>query len=125
MPDCFLDNMHVENGNSGAAKTINVTRGSDHSLTLTANCVVNVAGLVANKPTWCQLTTKQGGGGTNTISFVGTVTPTNGGVPFQITAVTPGGTGVPLTPALFAEDIISIFWNGTKLYTQISGSNWA
>lgn len=87
----------INDGNSGAAKTIDFSAGPAHVLTLTDDCVLTLTppALVGN-------------------SILRLIQDGTGG--WQITL--PAGTKSPsgllvLTGAANSEDILSLYWNGT------------
>lgn len=89
------------------AVTLDWRQGPAQVLFLDQNKSVTMLGLAPNEPTWVQLLCIQANGGSHTITFPG--------------ARTPGGSGITLTTTNGAEDILSIFWDGTTAFVQVAG----
>lgn len=101
----------INNGNSGAAATVNWAVGPAQRITLTANCTVTSTGLPAGSATWVQLKCIQDGTGSRTLALAATKTP--GGTPLVLSA-TPGAT-----------DIVSLYWDGAQLWATLGGPGFA
>lgn len=93
--------VEFNNGNSGAADTIDWNLGNKQRSTLTDNVTYTFTDPPG--PANLLLFIKQDGGGTNTVTW-----PAN--------VKWAGGTAPTITSAASAEDIISCYFNGTNYY---------
>jgi len=95
----------VDNGNSGAAKTIDWGMGQKQKLTLTAACAISYT----DPPGVGNFILKlvQGGAGGYTVTWPGTVKWPSSVIPV-------------ISPALGNEDLISVYFDGSTYYQQAS-----
>lgn len=95
-------------GNKTGAASLSLASHLARRITLTGNCTLTLTGLEAVRAQWVQIKVIQGGAGSFTLAIVG--------------AKTPGGTGLTLSTAVGAVDIISVYWDGVAtLYAQVVG----
>lgn len=94
----------VDNGNSGAADTIDWTAGNKQKSTLTGNCTFTFSPEPSGP---CSLTLKlvQDATGSRTVTWPADVN-------------WPGGTAPTLTTTGSATDIVSFYYDGTDFYGQ-------
>ncbi len=103
-------NGEIDDGNSGASKTIDWNLGGTHKLTLTANCTLTFTDPSVS-PCWLQLTLLQDAIGSRTVTFP--VMKWRSGAPPTLTTTPTTG-----------EDIISIYFNGSE-YRGMAALNFA
>jgi hypothetical protein len=87
-----------DNGNSGAALTVDFSRGAAQKITLTANCTLTLTS--ASKGSAYVLNLVQDGTGGRTVTWPASVK-------------WPGGTGPTLSAANKA-DLVTLYYNGTN-----------
>jgi hypothetical protein len=98
----------VADGNSGAAFTVDWTKGATHKSTLTANCTYTFTapiGIIGNEKLALFLT--QDGTGSRTVTWPGTVKWTGSAAP-------------TLTTTAAAIDIVTFIWDGTNYWGVLS-----
>lgn len=91
-----------DNGNSGASKTITWANGNKQKVLMTASCIISFGAPAG--PTNLVLKVTQGGTGSYTITWPGTVKWPN------------GGSAPTLSTAVGAIDIITLYYDGTNYY---------
>lgn len=103
--DAYFD-AEVDNGNSGAADTIDWTAGNKQKSTLTGNCTFTFSPEPSGP---CNLVLKlvQDATGSRTVTWPADVK-------------WPGGTAPTLTTAANSIDIVSFYYDGTDFYGQAS-----
>jgi len=94
----------INNGNSGSNTTINWFQGNRHSLTLTANSIVNFTHPSSGVGNFL-LKLIQDGTGSRTANFP--------------SVLWPGGTPATLSTAPGAVDLLSVYFDGTNYYGQM------
>ena len=99
------------NVNVSTAALIDVSKGPAQVLTISASCNVLFDKLPAGQVAWYQLTVIQGGAG----SFV----------PTLVSAKTPGGTPLTFSTTPGAQDIVSLYWDGSTMYATTGGLAFA
>lgn len=101
---------------STGAVTLDCRQGFVFTITLNANTFAGLSGLPAGRCAWVQILVIQGSGGSKTLVLFNTQTEFN--------ALTPGGSGLSLSTAAGAKDIVSAFWDGTNIYALVSGKDF-
>jgi hypothetical protein len=107
----FLPEFDAGNKTGAASVDVGSVDGCAQRFTLTGNTTLTINGKQASRSQWYQFKVIQGGAGSFTLAIVG--------------AKTPGGLGLTLSTAVGAQDIVSVFYDGTTLYAQVTGLAFA
>ncbi len=97
---------------SGPTATIYLTNSLFRRLTLTGNVLLGIGDFVPGRVQNAQLKVIQGSGGSKTLTISGAKTPNN-------------GTGLTLSTAAGAEDLVHLYWDGTTLYAWVEALGFA
>lgn len=100
---------YYDNGNSGAAKTIDFDNSNFQLLTLTANCTLTLSNPVSGAPYILAL--KQDATGSRIITWPATVKWSGGYAP-------------TLTTTASRTDLVSLIYNGTNYFGTLIGVNY-
>lgn len=107
----FLPEFDAGNKTGAASVDVGSVNGCVQRFTLTGNTTLTINSKQAGRSQWYQFKVIQGGAGNFTLAIVG--------------AKTPGAAGLTLSTAVGAEDLVSVFYDGTTLYAQVVGLAFA